>query len=463
MLIEMFSLQTSVQAIAELFKDEPYFFILESSQYHQTRGRYTFIGFDPFDVLSVHNASDLSQLEEKYSFYSSGVKSEVTPFPAGMFGFLTYDFGLKKEGVRSVKPEDESLPDFAFGFYDCILTIDQCNQKLYVTSTGLPERDDELRELKAKARMASVCERLNQEKSVSESDEHICVKSLPMQQGMSRDEYLAKVRRALEHIADGDIYQINLAQRFFVRRPEEFDPWSTYRFLMQASPSGFSGFCDFGEHQMISSSPERFLHLQGKYLQTRPMKGTRPRGETVEQDALYESQIYHSPKEKAELLMITDLLRNDLGRVCRYGSVRVKELRAIEKYSTVFQATSTIEGELQEGRTPFDILNACFPGGSITGCPKIRAMWIIEELEPHRRGVYTGTMGYISFSGNMDFNIMIRTILCSSTEVSYQVGSGIVADSDPETEYAETMVKARAMNEALGFSSSFNQVTKQKV
>jgi len=258
------------------------------------------------------------------------------------------------------------------------------------------------------------------------------------------------VQKALDHISCGDIYQVNLSQRFELDLNEcDFNPLLLYKVLRLYSPSPFGGFLDGGNFQLVSNSPERFLHLNNGVVQTRPMKGTRPRGDNDLQDKKFRQELLNSKKEKAELLMITDLQRNDLGRVCEYGSVSVREMRTLEDYKYVFQATSTIEGMLSKDKDCFDLIRASFPGGSVTGCPKIRAMEIIEELEPTRRGMYTGSLGYINFNGDMDLNILIRTLFTCPGKLTFQVGGGIVADSIPENEYDETLIKARAMKACL--------------
>ena len=266
----------------------------------------------------------------------------------------------------------------------------------------------------------------------------------------SKSRYLETAQKALDYIADVEIYQVNLSQRFqFGFEGGLLDPLSLYGTLRNISPSPFGGYVDGGNFQLLSNSPERFLHLNNGIVQSRPMKGTRHRANDELHDHVLREELLNSAKEKAELLMITDLLRNDLGRVCDYGSVSVKEMRALEEYAYVFQTTATVEGVLNKNKDCFDLMKACFPGGSITGCPKIRAMEIIEELEPTRRGMYTGSLGYINFSGNMDFNILIRTLLAYRNKLYFQVGGGIVADSTPENEYHETLVKAQALRDCL--------------
>jgi para-aminobenzoate synthetase component 1 len=236
------------------------------------------------------------------------------------------------------------------------------------------------------------------------------------------------------------------------------DNFELYKRLTKINPAPFGGFLNFGEESIISASPERFLHLENDVVRTRPMKGTRPRGKTGKEDERLENDLLKSEKDKAELMMIVDLERNDIGRVCEYGSVCLESRRDIEKYSTVFQTTSTVRGRLSKEKDRIDLLKACFPGGSITGAPKIRAMEIIEELEPTRRGIYTGSLGYLSFSGEMDLNILIRTLVAKKNKIHFQVGGGIVADSDPEEEYQETLDKAKALFGALGLQTHWNKI-----
>jgi len=349
---------------------------------------------------------------------------------------------------------DLNLPDCFFGFYDCILTVDHFTQKLYVTSSGLPEKNELLRKKRAIERLNNVLRKLEPYfKGTLKTGQDIngpSDSSLTLECNFSKEQYMRAVQKALDYISCGDIYQVNLSQRFtFDLNGHEFDPFMFYKTLRKLSPSPFGGYLDGGDFRLISNSPERFLHLSDGIVQTRPMKGTRPRGKDAFEDQRLRREILNSAKEKAELLMITDLQRNDIGRVCNYGSVHVKEMRTIEEYLYVFQATSTVEGILHKDKDCFDLIRACFPGGSITGCPKIRSMEVIEELEPTRRAMYTGSLGYINFDGNMDFNILIRTLLAHHGKLYFQVGGGIVADSTPEKEYEETLVKARAMRMCL--------------
>jgi para-aminobenzoate synthetase component 1 len=251
-----------------------------------------------------------------------------------------------------------------------------------------------------------------------------------------------------EYIAAGDVYQVNLSQRFEIQTTDE--PYAIYERLRQFSPAPFGAYLDAGNFQILSSSPELLLRVDehGRAL-TRPIKGTRPRGNTPAEDRRLAAELFASEKDQAELLMIVDLERNDLGRVCRYGSIQVQERHRIETHPTVFHLVATVVGQLRENTDVFDCLRSMLPGGSITGAPKIRAMQLIDELEPCRRHVYTGSLGYLGFDGTCDLNVAIRTILCRAGRASYHVGGGIVADSDSETEYQETLAKGRAMRAAL--------------
>jgi para-aminobenzoate synthetase component 1 len=272
----------------------------------------------------------------------------------------------------------------------------------------------------------------------------------PIRSNFTKDKYLTAIRRAKAYIAAGDIYQVNLSQRF--SGPLPVPPFDLYTRLRARNPAPFAAFLDFGEMQILSSSPERFLQVEARTRQvrTRPIKGTRPRGNTPEQDADLGRELLLSEKDRAELVMIVDLERNDLGRVCETGSVHVPELMVLERDPTVHHLVSTVAGRLPPERNRMDLLRAMFPGGSITGAPKIRAMEIIAELEPTRRGVYTGSIGWLGFTGDMDLNIAIRTFVVRDGMAHFQVGGGIVADSDPEEEYEETLHKGRALMEALG-------------
>ncbi len=262
------------------------------------------------------------------------------------------------------------------------------------------------------------------------------------------EDYIAAVARAKEYIAAGDIFQVNLSQRFSAELL--CHPWQLYRRAREINPAPFAAYLGFDDGVVASHSPERFLQVEDDTITTRPIKGTRPRGMTPEEDARLAEELLNSEKDRAELVMIVDLERNDLGRVCSYGSVKVPELLTLESYATVHHLVSTVVGKLHDERSVAELLKATFPGGSITGAPKVRSMEIIDELEPTQRAVYTGSVGWIGFDGDMDLNIVIRTFLINEKGVHWQVGGGIVADSDPVAEYEETLAKGIALKNALG-------------
>ena len=461
-LIKSFDFAGSSADVFELFSGEAHLFFLDSSQVDLHRGRYSFIGFDPFDVF-LHKGKDaLDLLKERFNRWfpheAEDGHSLVTPLTAGAVGCLSYDYGLHQEKIRLRAEDDHLLPDCFFGFYDCIITIDHFAQKLHVTSCGPPAGAGHEREQKASRQLARILKKLEPFLSggvrcaLAGADSYTG-SSLQYEGSFSKEQYLSAVRRVQDYIRAGDIYQVNLSQRFrFDLQGMPWNPGSLYRTLRHISPAPFGGYMDCGRFHLLSNSPERFLRLMDGVVQTRPMKGTRPRGDNEQQDQRLRQELLNSAKEIAELLMITDLQRNDLGRVCEYGSVKVKEMRTLEEYPYVFQTTSMIEGLLRQDKDCFDLLKACFPGGSVTGCPKIRAMEIIDELEPARRGMYTGCLGYINLAGNMDFNILIRTLVACRGRLSFHVGGGVVADSSPADEYQETLIKAQAMRRCLEMS-----------
>lgn len=272
---------------------------------------------------------------------------------------------------------------------------------------------------------------------------------------MSKEQYCKALEAVLEYIAAGDIYQANISQRFATQFSGE--PWALYRRLRSRFPAPFGAYLHCGPFHILSNSPERFLLVEGNRISTCPIKGTRPRGMTVEDDARIIGHLRHDPKECAEHVMIVDLERNDLGRICQVGSVHVEQFETIETYHTLHHMVSTVAGTLEEGTDPIDCLRATFPGGSITGAPKIRAMEVIDEVEPTARGLYTGAIGFIGFSGGMELNIAIRTAIVTGGRIYFQTGGGIVADSSPAREYEETLLKAETFFRTLGVGASFGR------
>jgi para-aminobenzoate synthetase component 1 len=371
------------------------------------------------------------------------------PFPlGGCFGYWGYDlknFVEPKLSRRAV--QDLELPDCQVGFYDSLVVFDHILGRTWIVSTGL-DVDGSRSEDRAQAQLE-----LWQERLAADSErilppvsrirhQQSCVTS-----NVSRLGFVAAIEQAQRYIRAGDIYQVNLAHR--LAASSSISGWDLYQRLAAASPAPFAAFVDCGDFQVVSSSPESFLRLNGLHIQTRPIKGTRPRSGDSTRDAQLTHELLTSPKEMAELVMITDLLRNDLGRVCDYGSVQVPELVRVERYAHVQHLVSTVEGRLRSKVTHLAAFAACFPGGSITGAPKFRAMEIIDELEPIARGPYTGALGYLGFNRESQVSIAIRAAVCKSDRTYFHVGAGIVADSVPAAEYAETMAKAGGFFEVL--------------
>ena len=442
------------------FVDSRYSFLLESGGSVSDFSRYSFLGSEPFLVFKSKGKQieicegDQSQrfwgdpfdvlkmLISQYNLASSG----HSPFPGGAVGYFGYDLCHFMENLPRNSFDDLQLPDCYLGFYDLVLTFDHLTGRLFISSSGLPEKEAARRREKAKWRLEETLDMLNrasrEDFSVEEEYNIAGISS-----NFSRPAYLDAVERTKEYIRAGDIFQVNLSQRFVCSRMAL--PFIIYERLRRINPAPFASFLNFPELAIVSASPERFLRISGRKVQTRPIKGTRPRGRDSLEDKELARELLESEKDKAELIMIVDLERNDLGRVCEYGSVRVPKLITLETYPTVFHLVSTVEGVLKEDKDHIDCLRACFPGGSITGAPKIRAMEIIDELEPNQRGIYTGSIGYIGFNGETDLNIVIRTMVMTGEKIYFHAGGGIVADSDPVTEYEETLHKARALIETL--------------
>ncbi|MFA5156530.1 MAG: aminodeoxychorismate synthase component I [Candidatus Omnitrophota bacterium] len=451
-ILKSYKLSLPVLNIFAALSRQRHCFFLDSSLNSGGLGRFSFLGADPYFVLRTDNKNPFAIMRQLLECGSAASYRKNIPFWAGAVGYLSYDLGFTLEGsVKKRKKPASGVPECVFGFYNTAVIVDHYKRLLYVLSLGLPEKKSslvkKLAELNFK-KLRSLLAQAETRRHAGGPDELLGHQPARINSDFSRNDYIKAVKLAKEYIRRGDIYQVNLSQQFNAR--SGLSGQEIYRRLRLASPACFSAYFDAGDFQIISSSPERFLKLERGAVSTRPMKGTRPRADQPLLDKKHRQELLASAKDKAELLMIVDLERNDLGRVCDYGSVTAPRLRQLEKYRTVFQTTATVTGSLHKTKDRLDLLEACFPGGSITGCPKIRAMEIIEELEPARRGIYTGSLGYLSFSGGMDFNIMIRTILKKGDRLSFGAGGGIVADSDPAAEYEETLIKAKGMFEAIG-------------
>lgn len=417
--------------------------------------RYSFLCGEPFATLETKGEDQRLTVEGRTLLLTGSpfdalrsllrtfrAAPQPTPFPfvGGAIGYLGYDLVHFVERLPRKASDDLRVPDLWLSVYDAVLVFDAAGAGvLLVRWTGLDGQDAN----RAAERSAQLRRAATGDAAPAAS---FPAASAPAS-SFTREGYLAAVRRAKEYIAAGDIYQVNLSQRLSFHTTA-LGPDLFLR-IGEHSPAPFSAYIDTGPFQVLSSSPERFLMVDGRRVETRPIKGTRPRGRNPEEDRRLAEELARSEKDNAELAMIVDLERNDLGRVCDFGTVRVVRARGIETFSTVHHLVATVEGTLSEGKDVVDLLQATFPGGSITGCPKIRAMEIIDELEPVRRGVYTGAIGYFGMDGRTDLSIAIRLAVLKDGVAYVSVGGGIVADSDPEAEYEETMAKAAAWRQAL--------------
>ncbi len=451
----------------ELFRREPFCFFLDSSMDPKKLGRYSFMGGNPFLILKSRGShitirqNDAESSEEGNpldvlgrcleSYRLENIPGAV-PFTGGAVGYFSYDMCRFIEDLPSAAIDDLKLPECYFGFYDLVLVWDNLLHKAFVASTGFPELEESLRITRAHERLQEFKKRLGdlpKNTSIQASGTKLAAGKVRFKGNFTRQEYIRAVEKARQYIINGDIFEVNLSQRFEAEL--SISPYELYLRLRDINPAPFSAYLDFNEVAIVSSSPERFLCCRGDRVETRPIKGTRPRGQTPEEDRRLAQELLSSSKDRAENMMIVDLERNDLGRVCRFGTVKVTELAILETYPTVFHLTSTVVGQLREEVSKIDLLKATLPGGSITGAPKIRSMEIIDELEPTRRSIYTGNIGYISFDGNLDLNIVIRTYLIKGDRAYFQVGGAVVYDSNPEEEYQETLDKGRALVNALSY------------
>lgn len=440
------------------FADEPFALFLDSATAAPGRdtglhGRWSFIAIDPFETMSLHvgGAAPFDLLKRKLaSLPAIEPDRDTPPFCGGAAGFFGYGLGRTLERLPPEEApfavDDQRLPDMALGFYDAVLAFDMVAQRTFAVSSGLPEGKPGKRAARAEARLAEIATRL---KTAAPALQPAPGASRKIISNFSRDAYERAVARVIGYIHAGDIFQANLSQRFETELGDGDTPYALYLRLRAASPAPFASFFNFGTGAIVSSSPERFLSCREGIVETKPIKGTRPRGATPEEDAQLAAELLASEKDHAENVMIVDLLRNDISRVCTDSSVEVEKLCELESFANVHHLVSTVRGRLRPGMSAADLLAACFPGGSVTGAPKRRAMEIIAELEPTARGPYCGAIGWLGADGSMDSAIAIRTIVVAGRRVTFQAGGGIVADSDPAAEYEETLAKALHMREAL--------------
>jgi len=462
-------LLTPVSAFLKIAEHSDYAFLLESVEGGEHVGRYSFLGKDPFLILRGRNGETVIEkagvtsngelpfvdtLRDLMNSFQSPFVPGLPRFTGGAVGYLGYDTAAWFEPSTArtdATPEGPAVAqgakdDAGFMLFDTVLAFDHVQHRILLIANARISGDEDLKSLYQFA-----CAKI--EFLEGELDRALSLKrtsggdALKLVSNFSQEAYESIVRKAKEYIAAGDIYQVVLSQRF--EAEVGVDAFTVYRALRHVNPSPYMFFIRMGDRSIVGSSPEMLVRVEGRHAVTHPIAGTRPRGKTDDEDVRMAEELKRSEKEKAEHVMLVDLGRNDIGRVCDYGTVRVSKFMALERYSHVMHLVSVVEGQLAEGRDRLDALVSCFPAGTVSGAPKVRAMQIINELEPTRRGLYAGAVGYLDFAGNLDFCIAIRSILMEGGKAYIQAGAGIVADSNPTAEYEETKDKARAMLRAL--------------
>jgi anthranilate synthase component 1 len=463
-------LLTPVSAFLRIAEHSDYAFLLESVEGGEHVGRYSFLGKDPFVLLRARDGKTMVEkagvtteksepfiavLRAMMADFRSPFVPELPRFTGGAVGYLGYDTAAWFEPV-TLQPQaastNDGRPDGALGdeagfmIFDTVLAFDHVQHRILIIANARITPDDDLEALYQFA-----CTKIDfLERELRRDLSHPNAKpgaAIEVASNVTRERFLEMVRTAKEYIAAGDIYQVVLSQRF--EAAISTDPFTVYRALRHVNPSPYMYFLRMGKVSIVGSSPEMLVRVEGGMAQTHPIAGTRPRGRTDDEDTRLAEELKRNEKERSEHVMLVDLGRNDLGRVSQFGSVRVPQFMGLEKYSHVMHLVSIVEGKLADDRDRLDALVACFPAGTVSGAPKVRAMEIISELEPDRRGIYAGAIGYLDFAGNLDFCITIRTLVIAGQRAMVQAGAGIVADSNPSAEYQETQDKARALIRAL--------------
>ncbi|OGS19709.1 MAG: aminodeoxychorismate synthase, component I [Elusimicrobia bacterium RIFOXYA2_FULL_40_6] len=429
MIIKKISTKLTAIELFDTLKKENNAVFLDSSDPYSKFSRYSLIFVDPFLKFSSKKKDAFTKLGSLAAKYI--IPGQKYGFPLGAAaGYITYEAALE------------------FGFYDCVIVFDHFINETYLVSTGLPETGKNRTKTRARNRLSYFLDKINSIKTLKDQDDVPVLKQKSnIISNFTKSQYFEAINKIKGYIEQGDVYQVNLSQQF--SRKSVTDAFSLYKAIRQKNKVPFGSYIKSRKNEILSFSMERFINIRGNHVETRPIKGTIPRGKTPREDRKLAKELLSSKKNLAELLMITDLERNDLGRVCDYGSVYVEKLRELEKYATVFHLVSTIKGILHKNKNHFDCIKACFPGGSITGTPKIRSMEIIKELEKTKRNVYCGAIGYFGFNNVTDFNIAIRTIYTDKGKMFFNAGGGITYDSDPKQEYEETLHKVKTFLEVL--------------
>jgi anthranilate synthase component 1 len=466
-------LLTPVSAFLAIAQDEPYAFLLESAERGEQVGRYTFLGIRPYMRVqsraggvelqrgrhrSAQRANVFEVVKQLLRAHRPAAVPGLPPFTAGAVGYFAYDVVRQLENIGDHAKDDLGLPDAELMFFDRLLAFDHLRHQIHIVAAADVSRGDPQHAYARAVRDIGALEtKLARGLRPSLWRRRPAAKAakLKVHAGTSRKRFLQSVDRCKEYIAAGDIFQVVLSQRLDFT--PEVEPFDLYRALRQVNPSPYLYFLRMGDTHILGSSPEMLVRATGRKLEYRPIAGTHPRGRDEAEDKRLEEQMRTDEKERAEHVMLVDLGRNDLGRVSEYGSVKVKDLMYVERYSHVMHLVSSLEGTLRKDLEAIDAFAACFPAGTLSGAPKVRAMQIIEELEPTRRGIYGGSVLYADFAGNLDSCIGIRTLLMQGKHAYLQAGAGIVADSDPAREFEESINKAQAMLRAVEMARGSGQ------
>lgn len=423
--------------------------LLESAMLTK-QSRYSFIAFSPFQFWSSQQEgaplAPWELLEEGLTRYAQPPLPHLPPFQGGYAGIWGYELHSSLEAVPWARTDDLSFPVWMIGAYDLVIAFDHVLRRAWIFSNGLPETGPQRKE-RASERLAFALSLLRRTPSIFKEEWSLASSSITS--SFDQAGYEESVRKGIAYIRAGDIFEVNLSQRFSCHLPEDIDVRTLYHRLRRVNPAPFSACFQYGDYGIASASPERFLRLQEGRVEARPIKGTCLRALSPEDDAKRAHALWQSEKDRAENIMIVDLMRNDLSRVSKPHSVQVPQLCGLESFETVHHLVSCVEGELETGKTAIDLLKATFPGGSITGAPKIRAMEIIAEIEPVVRGPYCGSIGYIGFDGQMDLSIVIRTFVMRGRFLTFHAGGAVTVESDPTAEYRETLAKAKALRHTV--------------
>jgi para-aminobenzoate synthetase component 1 len=455
---------TDAPRIFAKIQNMPYSLFFDSADRDHPDARYSYILANPLETIeakgtdvTISSREKLKTVRGKNPFdvlkacleaheFDKKKRDDLPPFQGGAAGLFGYDLGRTLETIPDKAVDNPDMPDMAIGIYDQVLAFDHLLDKAWIITHAKNE-------LEAHMKQAVLMNNLG----THPQQNHLYSSPLQWQAQFKPAEFKARIEKVKKHILQGDIFQANLAQKFEAVLPKMFSPYAHYQILRQTNAAPFAGFMNLGAVAIASSSPERFIHCDAYgHVSSKPIKGTIKRGDTNAKDKRQIERLLHSGKDKAENIMITDLLRNDLSRTCEADSINVPHLCRIESFARVHHLVTTITGTLKSGISRIDLLKNCFPGGSITGAPKIRAMEVIEELEPERRGAYCGSIGYIGFNGEMDSNILIRSLVYEGGRVSFHVGGGITALSDVDEEYEETLAKARAIFDSFEDTETMN-------